>query len=434
MIKDVYQINLDTDILVALRDKVNEQQHITINKIYGNHRAWDKICAIMDRLDDTVGYLNELKLNTGKYQRSAFDFFEFINNASVVVDCILDLAKIFQVPDEKITNSTMIFNQPGQDGMGTDKRYFEYLRSLCSVHPVGTDRHKRYQDSAFECSPYVMWSNRGMGFNNDSELTAIVYTSEDGAFNKRVNIYIHKIFEYIENRLEFVKEIIHAIDQYQKDVISNFKKSPIKKEYEFDNYIEYLKNLDLELKNRYGSEAYHPFNYIINLFELKVSNPENQNKMSLYQNALKYAIGFEHNRLQNMSYEGFENNGLLSTPKNTEPTLYFELYSPYSRSEKQRKYSYNLEKVSYLNSDEIEGDGDRDWAYQKLKEALPFLENYVSFQRANGDFEHYALVQLALYLECLENTCVINKNIPNDLKYRSRLLLVDEISELHSDK
>lgn len=55
---------------------------------------------------------------------------------------------------------------------------------------------------------------------------------------------------------------------------------------------------------------------------------------------------------------------------------------------------------------------------------------YVSFESAMGDFEHYALVQLALYLDCLENNCLINKNIPNELKYRERLLSDDQLNEI----
>ncbi|MED1105015.1 hypothetical protein [Bacillus paramycoides] len=432
MIKDVYQINLDINVLEALRNKVNEQRNITITTKDSKHRAWDKICAIMDRLDDTVDYLNELKLNTGKYQRSAFDFFEFINNAAVVVDCIQELAKIFHVPDEEIKDSTAIFDELGKDGKGTDKKYFEYLRSLCSVHPVGTDRHKRYQDSTFECSPFVTWNNRGMGFHNGSELSAIVYTSKDGDFPKTVHIYISQIFEYVESRLGFVEKITDAIDQYQKEVISDFKKSSIKKENEFDNYIDYLKNLDKELNDRFRSEVYYSFDYIIKLFGLKLSNPENQKKMDLYLNALKYAIEFEHNRIQNMSYDGYENNGLLHSEKNIETSLYFELYSPTSKSEERRKYRYNLEKVEYLSYDS--GEENKEWAYKQLKGALIFLEKYVSFQGAKGDFEHYALVHLALYLDCLENKCIINKNIPNELKYRNRLLQVDEMNELLSDK
>lgn len=180
MRKDVFQINLNSDVLKTLRNKVNEQQNISYEKRYGNHRAWDKICAIMDRLDDTVYYLNGLKLNTGKYEKSAFDFYDFMNNASVVADCVKELAKIFNVPNEKIKKSTKIFNQLGSDGEGTNENYFEYLRSLCSVHPVETSHHKRYQANDFECSPYVAWNNGMIGYNDDCDIYAIVYTSGDG--------------------------------------------------------------------------------------------------------------------------------------------------------------------------------------------------------------------------------------------------------------
>lgn len=426
-----------TKVLKILRDKVNEEQNITYNKRFyrkknEEHRAWDKICAIMDRLDDTVDYLNGLKLNTGKHSRSAFDFYDFMNNASVVVDCVKELAKIFDVSDDEIKKSTDIFNQVGEDGEGTDERYFEYLRSLCSVHPVETSRHKRYQDNDFECSPFVAWNDGRIWRKDVCDIYAVVYTSKDGSDHKRVGIYISQIFEYVKTRLEFVAEITNAIDQYHKQVISDFKDRPIKKEKEFDNYIDYLRNLDTERSERYGSN-YSPFGSILNLFKLKLSNPKNEIKMVLYLNALKYAIEFEYNSLQNMSYEGLENNGLLYPKRNVETSIYIELYDPDSESVERRKYGYNLEKISYLNYD-FASEGDKQWAYEQLEDAMPFLEKYVSFEDAEGDFEHYALVQLALYLDCLENKCLINKNIPNDLKYRERLLSDEEWEGLFSDQ
>lgn len=432
MKKRIYQIKLDTTVLGILRNKVNEQRYISYEKKYGKHRAWDKICAIMDRLDDTVYYLNELKLNTGKYRRSAFDFYDFMNNSSVVVDCIKELVKIFNVSDDVIKKSTDIFGQLGNDGNGTDENYFEYLRSLCSVHPIGTSRHKRYQANDFECSPFVVWNDGTIWSNDDCDICAVVYTSKDGDNNKRVPIYISQIFNFVKKRLDFVAEITNAIDQYQKQVIFDLRNRPIRKVEDFDNYIDYLKNLNIELKDRYGSGFSCPFDYIIDLFQLRLSNSFNQNNMKLYLSALKYAITFEHNSMQNMSYEGFENNGLLYPEENIETSLYIELYSPDSGSEEQRRYGYNLGKISYLSYDA--SYGNKQWAYIQLEEALAFLEKYVSFEGANSDFESYALVQLALYLDCLENKCSINKNIPNDLKYRRRILSDEEWKELLTDK
>lgn len=258
MVTGVIQIRLNTEVLGILRNKVNEQHNISYEKTfdfknkknkYIKHRAWDKICAIMDRLDDTVYYLNGLKLNTGRYKSSAFDFFDFMNNASVVVDCVKELVKVFNVSDKGIRDSTDIFGQLGNDGKGTDEKYFEYLRSLCSVHPIETSRHRRYQDNDFECSPFVVWNDGRIWHNDDCDIYAVVYTSNNSDINKRVQIYISQIFKYVKTRLDFVAEITNAIDQYQKQVIAGLRNRPINKEEEFDNYIDYLENLNMKLKN-----------------------------------------------------------------------------------------------------------------------------------------------------------------------------------------
>ena len=374
----------------------------------------------MNRLDDTVEYLNTIELNTGKYKRSAFDFFDFMNNASVVIDCVKELSKIFEVSDSEIKNSTNIFNKVGSDGNGTDEKYFEYLRSLCSVHPVETSRHKRYQDNDFECSPYVLWNNSLRLFNDDCDIYAVVYTSKDNESFKRVGIYIEQVFKYVEIRVNFIEKIIDYIDTYQKDMILKLKKQHIKNDTEFNSYIEYLTNLDEEAKDRYGDDHWYSFEYVIKLLQLKLSDSENENKMKLYINALKYAIKFEHNALQNMSNIGYENSGLKYSKENIETSLYIELYSPSSGSKEERRYGYNIEKIQYLSYDS--GDSNKDLAYVQLNEAREFFEKYVSFKNVKSDFEYYALVNLALYLECLENDCIINKNIPNYLKYREKLL------------
>jgi len=52
------------------------------------------------------------------------------------------------------------------------------------------------------------------------------------------------------------------------------------------------------IKDRRGLDAWYEFDFIIELFELRLSNSYNQDMMDLYLNALKYAIDFEHNSLQ----------------------------------------------------------------------------------------------------------------------------------------
>jgi len=61
MDKNIFQININTDVLIRLRNQINEEYYISYRKEFYDknnkkHRAWDKICAIMDRLDDTVDF------------------------------------------------------------------------------------------------------------------------------------------------------------------------------------------------------------------------------------------------------------------------------------------------------------------------------------------------------------------------------------------
>ena len=127
---NVFKIELDTEILKRLRDKINEQQNISYNKMYKKYRAWHKICAIMDRLDDTVEYLNTLELNTGKYKRSSFDFFDFMNNASVVIDCVKELNKIFLEQD--IEKMSYLYNEYFNEPDVTLEEMYQSLKNYIS--------------------------------------------------------------------------------------------------------------------------------------------------------------------------------------------------------------------------------------------------------------------------------------------------------------
>ena len=69
------QIALDPKLSIQLRHTVleevnismNKQQELRVNSKTKEYPTWDMVGAIMDRIDDTVDYLNHLKLNIGKY-------------------------------------------------------------------------------------------------------------------------------------------------------------------------------------------------------------------------------------------------------------------------------------------------------------------------------------------------------------------------------
>lgn len=428
----MFKIELNYQLASDLRNIVNEEQNISINKPLkinktSNQTAWDLLCAIMDRLQDTVYYINGLELNTGRHSRSAFDFFDFMNNASVIIDCVNELARIFEY-DLSVENlSFSIFNKRGKDNNGTDRLYFEYLRSLCSVHPISTNRHARYQDNEFECSPFVVWNDR-FGYRNEGDLCAFVYTSRHEANTKMLMIHISEVFAYVEFRFNLISKIIYKIKEYHASEIDQFIQRRIKPKNEYESYIDYLHALIEESKERFGNDTIYELEFTIELLKLKISDPKNQSLYERYCNAFKHAIQFRHNALQNMSYQGYENSGIKYPERNIETTLLNELYSPCSHSEERQKYSYQIGKTSYLLYDS--GGSNKHWARLMIQEGSSFFSKYISFNCMESDFELYALVHMALYQECLENKCSLNKNIPNDLKYRHMILSDDEYSNL----
>ena len=44
------------------------------------------------------------------------------------------------------------------------------------------------------------------------------------------------------------------------------------------------------------------------------------------------------------------------------------------------------------------------------------------------------LVDLAVYLHALEQECMLNRSIPNDLRYREKLLTDDELARLNKEE
>lgn len=99
---ETFRFQFNTEYARNLRDAVNDRRKQSIDNVHdekqtkGSYCAWDRICAAMDRLEDTLDYLNHIELGKDKRSRSAFDFYDFINNAYIVIDCIKNNRKNIQ--------------------------------------------------------------------------------------------------------------------------------------------------------------------------------------------------------------------------------------------------------------------------------------------------------------------------------------------------
>ena len=443
----VFTFNFDLQPAHNLRAAINEKDNLSIDKEHELHKkkvknpipyfAWDRICAIMDRLEDTLGYINLMELGNCRSRNSAFDFFEFINNAYIVIEGIRIIGQIFALDNAKIEaieKSQDVFGDVLNAG-GTDGQFFKYIRSLCAVHPFNTTDHPAYmKNSDLHCCPFVVWTHCGIGLceRDKRDLSVHVYTSRRGDHIQDIPLYVGQFEAYINKWITLISDVIVAIQNYNESVYEEYRKQPLKGLTDFNNEVEYVFHLKQEYCKRFGDTIEYIFDKLAFILEGRLENKENAEKLEKYKNAIRYALPFMHRSLEGMAVEGFEYTGIIGE-NYTETNLLIELEHPDMRSEDLSKYHYNLSKVYYLESDNY-GYWDKDWARQLVKAMGDFLNKYVVFTNEETDSEIVLLVDLAVYLHALEQECMLNRSIPNDLQYREKLLTDDEIGKLNKQK
>lgn len=415
-------INLNIDFCAQLRNKVNEYQHYSITRTHSlkkdnAQRGWEKICAIMDRLDDTTRYLNSLELQKTIGVLAVFDFYNFMNNAATLLDCIKYLGEVYDFDFSYEDKKTDIFNQMGNNGNGTDKGYFEYLRSLCSVHPIETSRHPEFLDNntKIECSPYVRWNDDFLMTENDCDLVAIVYTNNPRFFSKYVGSKLFEVFSYIERRFNVLEQLIGHIDSYYKSIIDEYRHKPLKTENDFSVYCDYLEYLKKEYAERINTGWDEHFDFFMETMKCSFKNSINQEKLTKYQNAVKFGFTFFHKYLQEIpETDKYETTGLHKQPEKTVGDSLFWQLQEQPRGNELWNYNYPFEKLLCMWMQ----PRYMDMANSLIEELKPFWEKYVCFEPNMKPIEISILLTIACHFYKLDHDENYRNDIPDTDEYR----------------
>ncbi len=441
------KIQLDLQLCNKLREKINEHHNFTYEKTadfkFPNSRkevttnAYNCICATIDRINDLADHCNNIEI------KGQFGLCDFFNYTQSLIECIAIIGKVYNVePLYKGAdkNDTSIFHQPGMNNNGNDEKYFTYLRSLCSVHPVETSRHKEYQGNQPEWCPNIISRDKFMLFDlsiPNSEMKEIDFVvtvyRNDFEFCKHVYIRIKELISYVEKRYQHINQIIKAITNYNQELIDNFKKKHIPEPECFNDYVSYLNSLQNAITERCGDYHSDKTKEWICIIKAHFKNELMQEKLFAYQEALKIGISTIHRKLQQMNVD-----------------YYFE-EEPISYNTGFIKNCYALEKLSYLkksfcrlsfdeaiklaesggepfNNDRIDtmlsiiskehmkGINDEDlldlakeidrhyevtdseWARIQLKIIEPYFDNVLEFDYHLNDWYLYLQVEIAFWL------------------------------------
>ena len=334
-----------------------------------------------------------------------------MSQASVLLDCINLLAIIYDIDLTQKDSSITVFNKPGLNGKGSDKKYFEYIRSLCSIHPSNTSKFGgMYHDNKGESCPFVVWDQPRV--KGDCDLKAMVYSNEDHQKSRIVKIRMNNIFDYIKSRYEILDEIIEKIEGISQQHIKECINRVIKKPADFNNYEEYLDNLIKEAEERYPASSNYELEHARKIITTEVSDEMNKCVHLKYCNALKYAISFEHIRLQMMNTGTDNEMGIL---KNGD-TILGELLHPNSNSNDRSSCSYEFSKIDQLIDPQC-----KDSLYAVRYNFINGPELFRKYVKINDDTpsdELFTLILTDLYMDCMENDCVLDEIIPHNKEYR----------------
>ena len=200
----IQKCDLHLDRLTELRRQVNISDFAYKRyKQQGNDYTWHLICATLNRLDDTIKYLNSIEIDWDT-EFVVFRFYDLLNYT-----CQFS-ANLYNIKGTKD-----IFGDIGNEKASDDK-YIDYLRSLCAIHPTNTNRHinSGYQEGKEYC-PYL---GEGGSFNSllghdKNEIQITVYQNDAKEHDKHIFIKIEEIYKYLYQRYEKIDLISKQIHE-----------------------------------------------------------------------------------------------------------------------------------------------------------------------------------------------------------------------------
>ena len=248
---------LDQELCNKLREAINSSPIFSHESKY--LERYNLCCAVMDRLDTCVEYLNR----HSEYPDSEVDFLVFMMFACMTIDAVKEILSELGVHDKKtpIYNSekdymffkdiyvrSCIYN-PDADAPNDDK-FFEYLRSLTFAHPFETSRPKFLKKDEKQYSPWVIANRIGAVFPECPDPVGVrIYTNQvEDTIDMRISFSLLK--DYIKSRYDRLKSATAWAQEEVEQAIGSWKKTKVDRN---KAPLDILIEIDQILSSRYVS-------------------------------------------------------------------------------------------------------------------------------------------------------------------------------------
>ncbi len=434
MIKEDNKLLLDPSIIINFRQNINESPIFYMDN--NIKKRWNFTCAMMDRVDTAVKYINS---NAFKVHQSEESFITYLTYCCILKDAIKELYNQIPFLKEQYNSTLNVFgndydkfmreynrdipNATINKNLVTDDVFFEFIRSLTFAHPLKTDRAKFLRQGEMLCSPFLLMNDlfnknkeNSIGiciYSNITDQTSHLWFSID-----TINKYITSKYAMLSEASVWVKNTIKEFSQIWSNKKIDRKQDDLK-------ILEDIKEI---LTERYCEHYF--IDETINYLKCHVSNSQNYNATVQYINNIKLYIPDVCDWIDSLQDE------------EKYPEMFFNALDPKPK-ELHIMCGYQLEKIfSYLNDDTInyqEYIANRNIYIQHcydnnignfdfgLIQAELFFKNfakdYIFFdlEKIQTATEIKLLVNTALFLEMQnQEKGIVNKSILDSQKEREK--------------
>lgn len=348
---------------------------------------WNLICAVMDRLDTSVNYIN----NHSKYSDDENDIILFFVHSSIIKDAIYQVSNALKidctnkenifykyVKDYNIFQNVEEYENYRTNKNSADDQFYEYLRSLVFAHPAETSWSipNRIQNE-IQYSPYLLSSTLQFHCDYKNPIGVQIYSNKRDIFHICLNF--DDLKQYIKNKYNKLGLIIDKYNLIVEEFKSEKKKHKVNRK---QDDISILKEISSILDERY-LEHYN-IDELIDCLDCCLTFDLNKKNVEYYRNQIRKIIPDLCDAI-----DDYDNDGIYD--------LCYGLL--YKRPKAHQMMHYQLEKIfCYLNDD---GYGDVEWGLiQADVFSKEFAKKWVIIKPYDMSFKEIKLLaNVACYLE-----------------------------------
>ncbi|MBA4698458.1 MAG: hypothetical protein H2212_03410 [Ruminococcus sp.] len=394
---------LDVEICEKFRKVIVETNIFENDNEYREH--YNLICAVMDRIDSSIAYLN-INASPPKTEESLLFFIVY---SCMLLDGVKQLLKSLEIETEYQNQDShesykffkdICMGRPlfiPQEKCPTDDKFFEYLRSLSMAHPFETSRPKFFKKGEIQYSPWVISNSTMMNLMGVKDGVGIRIYSNQFDESQDLIFSFNILKGYINSRFHLMEKVTEKVYQIIADKEKEWKKDKVPIDL---SPIDTLTRIVEILKKRYENT----YSIDISILYLQCSLTESANKgiVSSYQKVITDLIPCLIDSVEELDYEKIAmifSEVLHARPKFTDEMAH-----------------YQLEKIfSYLNiGDEL--TSNYTWG---ILQADIFTDNFakkwvkINTDTMNAD-EIKLLVSVACYFEKIEQDNLNTRSVENN--------------------